>query len=237
MTKPDKQTKDLAQILGGFLSELSQQGIHPTPLELVQLVRACERVQRPSGADDYPAAGRPFRAGNFWFWPLTQQASRWYSRVVDWFSDDLKRSVLAFALVHSRKVGLFCYLESFDKAHAAVVEFADELAATVDEIDAAIDACLSQLPAQGEDDEDAPYDSHDSGGVDTTAMLQLHYGQTAEYWQSVVSVGHINRALRTVNIQADATGNEIRKIPQLEATGHMGLLMSEIESAHAEDAA
>jgi len=237
MTKPDKQTTDLAQILSGCLSELSQQGINPTPVELIMLVRASERLQRPSGAEDYPAAGRPFKAGNFWFWPLTQQASRWYSRVVDWFSDDLKRSVLAFALVHSRTVGMFCYLESFDKAHSAVVEFADELAATVDEIDAAIDACLSQLPTQGEDDEDAPYDAHDSGGVDTTAMLQMHYGQTAEYWQSVVSVAHINRALRTVSIQADATGNEIRRIPQLEATGCMGRLLSDIEHAHAEDAA
>jgi len=240
MVRADKQTRDLAQILGGYLSQLTAQSISPTPTELVLLMRACERLQRPSGAEDYPAAGRPFRAGDVWLWPFTMQASRWYSRVADWFDAELERAVLAFALAHGRRHGIFCYLDTFAKAHAAVSEFADELGATVGELDVAIAACLAQLPGHGADtdeDEDDPFQAYDSGGVDTTALLQMNFGQTAEYWESSVSVRYVNDALRTVAVQADATGDRMRKIPQQEATGDMGRLMFEIEAAHAAEVA
>jgi len=240
MLQADKQTRDLAQILGGYLSQLTAQGITPTPLELVQLVRACERLQRPSGAEDYPAAGRPFKAGNVWLWPFTQQASRWYSRVVDWFDGDLERAVLAFALAHGRQHGIFCYLDTFTKAHAAVSEFADELAATPSEIDVAISHCMSQMPGHGRaqpEDPDAPFDAHDPCGIDATALMVLNFGGTAEYWESAVSVAFVHSALRTATIQSDATGEQMRKVPQIEATGDIGLLIEKIESDHAAEVA
>lgn len=238
MTKPDKQTTDLAQILETQLNDLRSQGISPSPIELVLLVRACEKLQRPSGGEDYAAAGRPFLAGNMWLWPFTMQASRWYSRVVDWFGADLDRAVLAFALAHAREQGIFAYLDDYAKTRAAVSEFADELAATPGELDVAIAGCLSQLSGtdRPEEDDDAPYVAPDSGGVDITALLQMNLGKSADYWERLVSLDHVNKALRTVAAQSDATGDHSRKVPQIEATGDMARLVFDIEAAHAEAA-
>ncbi len=227
---PPQEAVELGEILEAHLQELREKGITPTATETAWLLRACEAIRRPSGAEDVLARGRPMRAGSLWLWPMTRQAQTWWSRAVEWFDDEDAALALGYSMAHGREAGAFDRLYSYAAARDAIRAFGDGLDCTAGELSIAIEGCLRQM-SDGLDalEPEAGDGSHD--GPNIVCRLQERLGESADHWERLVSLRYITDMLQTLAAQSDAEGGRVSE-PHMRATANMAAVLWAIEEAH-----
>jgi len=130
------------------------------PAEIAALVRACDRVASPYSEVDADAAGLPVRvAEGVHFWKLTIGASVWLDEVEEMLpngrANKRYRLALVYAVRHSREPEAFAGLDSAAAVERAVKRDFRTLAATPEEVNAALEAVLGLRPRPPSDVEEA----------------------------------------------------------------------------------
>lgn len=153
------------------------------PDEVVRLVHACERVANPFREVNADAAGFPVRVcKGVYFWRLTIGASVWLDEVEAMCGGDLtdERYTLAlvYACINSRDPSAFEGLDTPKAVERTVKKAFRALAATPQEINAALDILFRQKP----DDRKRDVGPAASDWADLCARLETQTGVSADVW-------------------------------------------------------
>jgi hypothetical protein len=222
----------LHEVAAGEIAGLEAEGIELTADQVVWIDRICRKFDQPHM--DTPAAGEPQQAGNVWLWPFTIQASRWYTRAVQWFDgdDELEGLTLAFTLAHSRAEGVFEFLPHPGAARPRIEQWALNVAATTEELILAVNRILHV-----DEGKPAPYLDEDvTGAPPTDAEIIAHLcaqcpGTAPEMWERLVCKDFLWTQIRAINAQNAATGSGDEKKEYREASRELGWAVLAIRQA------
>lgn len=139
-----KALTDLESRHGVALSDIG-------PDELVDLARAAERAANPFRTVNADAAGFPVRVcDGVWFWRLTIGAGVWLDELESNLPEGTKgeryRLALIFAVAHARDPMAFPPTDDLKAVEKAVKRFCRGIAATPQEVNAALDEVLKIRP-------------------------------------------------------------------------------------------
>ena len=194
---------DLKSRMGVGLADLTSD-------EVVQLVRACERVADPFREVNAAAAGMPVRvADGVWFWPLTIGAVAWLEETADrWWAEDPRRyrNALVYAALHARNRDAFAEIEKRE-VERLVRRALRAVAATSAEVDAALERVLgisSVSSASSPTDGDVAATA--TSWAHLLAKVEASTGIKRDHWLWGVSYAETLRAYHEARQVATASG-------------------------------
>lgn len=194
---------DLKSRMGVGLADL-------TAAEVVQLVRACERVADPFREVNADAAGMPVRVSDgVWFWPLTIGAAQWLEETADrWWAEDPRRyrNALVYAALHAREPEAFAEIEK-PGVERLVRRALRTVAATSAEVDAALERVLgiaSVSSASSPTDGDVAATA--TSWAHLLAKLEAKTGLERDHWLWGVSYAETLRVYHEARQVAAASG-------------------------------
>lgn len=153
-----------------------------TPDEIRELVHACDREANPFRGIDVDLAGIPVRlCDGVWLWKLTIGASIWLDEHAEPILGRGEKYKLAmvYAMINSRDPSAFDGLDDESSILAAVKRELKGVAATAEEINAALDVALGVRPAPPRD---VTSDGAAADWASICARLETQTGIPARTW-------------------------------------------------------
>ena len=178
------------------------------------------------------AIGEPIPAGCAWLWPFTIAGARWFSKTIKFFdgNTEMESYALAFALCHGRSNGAFSFINDYDNAKNAILEWANTLYCTSEEL---AEAICKVLPSNDTVELESDEDDEDSSSVnydDLIASLCLNVGETPQFWAESVSSDYALKQLDMVRKQNLADGKAQDPFdPYIIATRNLGRALIDIK--------
>lgn len=177
--------------------------------EVVQLVRACERVADPFREVNAGAVGMPVRvSAGVWFWPLTIGAVAWLEETADrWWADDPRRyrNALVYAALHAREPEAFAEIEKRE-VERLVRRALRTVTATSAEVDAALDRVLGIASGASSPADDEAVNATATSWAHLLAKVEASTGIVRDHWLWDVSYAETLRAYHEARQVATASG-------------------------------
>lgn len=237
MPNREKQISPLAE---AEIAELEKSGIHPTPDEIVWLDRLARQVETPTGPS-YTARGIPVRVAltQVWLWPFTLAGKFWWREqrlALEGLADsDFDTYLLAYALAHGRICGHFDKLIEPRSIMHAVYDWVGTIAATDAELTHAINLILLQSHEIEGDPRDEEVSEKDMARLqDHLAQLQLHAGQSADYWAHEVCSDYAQHVIDVLAAQFASDDKPDINAPELRAQRALGAALADIKRSRKE---
>jgi hypothetical protein len=192
---------DLSRRFGVERGELSDD-------DIVALVRASERCADPFREANAELAGLPVRvAEGKWFWRLTAGASVWLDEVERMFPqgsrDPRYRLAIVYACGNAREPAAFQGLDSPSSVEKAVKAYCKGLAATAEEIDAALETVFRLRSRVRRADRDESLQAA-SDWAALAARLETQTGIAADEWMWRRSGAYMTRCYHDLHTFARA---------------------------------
>jgi len=221
--------RKLSELASAEIEELRDQGLNPTDQDIVTINALAWEIQHLTN-EILSARGEPVRIPGAVLWPLTLQASDWWSSYGEWFTTlDEQTKALGFLMAHGRRVCLRSRLATRSVARRAVFAWGRHLPCTFAQLQIAVGSVLEQMRTNSDDtkrDEDEP-DRTSNGEL--IAFLMSSTGLDAEYWERRVSVPFINEQVRVIVKQLQVDDKPSKDDPRIIAERNMGLALKEIK--------
>lgn len=208
----------LSDIAAAEIETLRDEGITPTPAEIVRLNAIGWAVQSPE-TRRLLARGAPVDIGGVYLWPMTLCAQDWFNRIGCKLSGNARRAyALGYAMAHGRDEGTALCIEG-RQAEKVVVKWARALKCTFGELNVAI----SQVLAQDEEPEQPP---SGTGGMpigDFSAFLAAMFpGGDPEFWERRCAASYTYAVLDTMVRQNTADKKPSISDPRIKAERALG---------------
>jgi len=235
--------RKLSELASAEIDELRDQGMYPTDQDIVTINALAWEIQNPTN-EILSARGEPVRIPGAVLWPLTLQASDWWSDYGKWFTTlDEQTKALGFLMAHGRRVCLRSRLATRSVARRAVFAWGRHLPCTFAQLQIAVGSVLEQMRTSGDDTNQADEepDRTSGGEPDRTssgeliAFLVSSTGLDAEYWERRVSVPFINEQVRVIVKQLQVDDKPSKDDPRIIAERNMGFALKEIKERLAGD--
>lgn len=156
-------------------------GVEPDADDIVELYKACQRVDEPYRHTNLALINMPVVVGGVPLWPLTIGASIWLDEYAfKWWSESntLMRWALVFAFMRGRDKDVFGSLVDEKQAHRAIKNAVMRLACNEKELDDAIDILTGVKNAPKRETE-----NHDDPDWERViAELEVSSGISADQW-------------------------------------------------------
>jgi len=211
------------------IEDLLAAGITPTPEEIVELSAIGWQVETPQ-TRLYLSRGLPVKCGSVTLWPLTLQASDWYSRV-GCKLEGLERHALAYAMAYCYVTGN-PYHEAADDAETAI----NEWISNIDITDAALTEAISQVLQQSEEAQQPPIPDHvkqqSMTSGDLSATLAALCGGDPAFWEARCASDYAIDVMTAVMNQRNESGKPLPTDPRMQAVRALGWAVEKIRQRH-----
>ena len=210
------------------IEDLQAAGITPTPDEIVELSAIGWQVETPQ-TRIYLSRGLPVKCGSVTLWPMTLQASDWYSRV-GCKLEGLERHALGYAMAHCYDTAQR-YHEDTEDAETAVNVWAMGIDAT----DAALTEAISQVLQQSEQPEMPPNPNEKKGSMtagELSANLAALCGGDPAFWEARCASDYAIDVMTAVMSQRNESGKPLPTDPRIQAVRALGWAVEKIKQRH-----